>query len=92
MAVKGREQDDAGEHLLAYRRVNHVCCEHATKGASKEVDWSALLVNLILLACLENEHPLVIVDLLMRIEDSFLAARVPMTAHIHAKDFVASCG
>ena len=92
MAVEGGEEDDAGEHLLAYRRVNHVCCEHAAKGASKEVDWSALLVNLILLACLENEHPLVIVDLLMRIEDAFLAARVPMAAHIHAKDFVASCG
>ena len=92
MAVEGGEEDDAGEHPLANRCVNHICCEHATKRASKEVDWSALLVNLILLACLENEHPLVIVDLLMRIEDSFFTARVPMTAHIHAKDFVASSG
>ena len=74
MAVKGGEEDDAGEHFPTYRRVNHVCCEHAAKRASKEVDRSALLVNLILLACFENEQPLVVVDLLMRIEDAFFAS------------------
>jgi len=69
-AEERRQEADACKHRLADDAVRHVSRDETAERASKQEKWRFLLVNFVLFDGLEDEQPLIIVDVVSFLNNS----------------------
>ena len=82
------EHSNSREHRARNRSSCHVCSKKPSEGATEEEDRGLLLVDFVLLYCLEDKKPLVAVHILLILDDSSVSIRLTETSLINRENFV----
>ena len=86
-AEERRQEADSCKHRLADDAVCHVSSDQTAERASEQEKWRFLLVNFVLFDSLEDEQPLIIVDVVSFLDNNSRALAFAKASLIDGKHF-----